>query len=134
MKTPRFKQRIKNRLERTKLKVFEKTSWVAGNSSALMESLRQTINFGTTTAGATYSAKTAARNVANGMVDYACQDYRCLALDCFGGCCDITATVCSFFPKTKVTTMVFAGCTAGSKFAHTLRDECKKAGGLPGCG
>ena len=98
MKKFRFRQRISNRLEKTKLKVFEKTSWVAGNSSALMETLRQVIDFGTTTAGAGYSAKTAAKNVANGMVDYACSDYRCLALDCFGSCCDATATVVTFFP------------------------------------
>lgn len=134
MKKFRFRQRLSNRLEKTKLKVFEKTSWVAGNSSALMETVRQVIDFGSTTVGAGYSAKTAAKNVANGMVDYACNDYRCLALDCFGSCCDATATVVAFFPKTRVTTVVFAGCTAGSKFAQTLRDECKKSGGLPGCG
>ena len=130
----RIKYRINNRLEKTKLKLFEKTSWVTGNSVALMETVKQAIDFGTTTAGAAYSAKTAAKNVANGIVDYACSDYRCLTLDCFESCCDATATVVAFFPKTRVTTVVFAGCTAGSKFAQTLRDECKKVGGLPGCG
>ena len=43
MKKFRFRQRISNRLEKTKLRVFEKTSWVAGNSSALMETLRQVL-------------------------------------------------------------------------------------------
>ena len=114
MKKFKFRQSISNRLEKTKLKAFEKTSWVAGNSFALMETVRQVIDFATTTTGAGYSAKTAAKNVANGMVNYACNDYRCLALDYFGNCCDATATVVVFFPKTRI---VFAGCTAGSKFA-----------------
>ena len=69
MKKSRFRQRISNRLEKTKVKVFEKTSWVAGNSFALMETGRQVIDFATTTTGAGYSAKTAAKNVANGMVN-----------------------------------------------------------------
>lgn len=134
MKKFKIRQRINNRLEKTKMKVFDKTGWVAGNSSASMETVIQVIDFSTTTAGASYSAKRAAKSVANGMVDYACSDYKCLTLDCFGSCCDATATVVAFFPKTRVTTLVFAGCTAGSKFAQTLRDECKKSGGLPGCG
>lgn len=99
-----------------------------------MESVRQALDFGTTTVRAGYSAKTAAKNVANGMVDYACSDYRCLDLYCLGSCYDATATVVDFFPKTRLTTVVFAGCTGGSKFAQTLRDEYKKSGGLPGCG
>lgn len=41
-----------------------------------METVRQVIDFGTTTAGASYGAKTAAKNVANGMANYTCNDYR----------------------------------------------------------
>lgn len=134
MKKFKIRQRINNRLEKTKLKVFQKTSWVAGNSSALMETVRQALDFSTTTVGASFSANKAAKNVANGMVDYACKDYRCLTLDCVGSCCDVTATVVAFFPKTRITTVIYAGCTASSKFCQTLRDECKKSGGLPGCG
>ena len=70
------------------------------------------------------------------MVDYVYSDYKCLALDCLGSCCDARAITVAFFPKTRITTTttVFDGCTAGSKFAQTLQDKYKKAGGLPGCG
>lgn len=45
----KFKQGIGNRLEKTKLKVFEKMSLVADNSSILMKSVQEILDFSTTT-------------------------------------------------------------------------------------
>jgi hypothetical protein len=129
--TSRFK--IRKRLNSTKLKAFEKASWVAGNSSALMEKIGQFLDIGATTGGSVYSARTAAFDVANALEDYTCSDYKCLTLDCIACCCDITSTGMSFFPKTKITGAVFAGCTATSTFSRTLRNKCREAGGLLGC-
>lgn len=128
----RFK--IRERFNSTKLKVYKKTVWVAGNSSVLMEKLTQLIDIGTTTGGSVYSARTAAIDVAHAAEDYACSDYKCLALDCIASGCDLVATGLSFLPKTKVTVTAFAGCTATSKFSRTLRNKCKEMnGGLLGC-
>ena len=68
----RFK--ICGRLNSTKLKAFEKAGWVAGNSSALMEKITQFLDIGATTAGSTYSTRTAAIDVADAAEDYACSD------------------------------------------------------------
>jgi hypothetical protein len=126
--------RIRERLSKTKLKAFEKASWVAGNSSALMEKLGQFLDIGTTTAGSVYSARTAAMDVANALEDYACSDYKCLTLDCVSSCCDLAAVGIAFLPKNNVTGAAFAGCTATSKFSRTLRNRCKEMeGGLFGC-
>lgn len=117
-----------------KLKLFEKTEWVAGNSSALMERLTQFIDASMTTGGSTYSAGRAAVDAAHALEDYSCGDYPCLSLDCIASGCDLVATVVSFLPKNKVTIVTFAGCTATSQFSRTLRNECKKIqGGLFGC-
>jgi hypothetical protein len=127
----RFK--IRKRLNSTKLKAFEKAGWVAGNSSALMEQIGQFLDIGATTGGSVYSARTAALDVANGLEDYACSDYKCLTLDCIACCCDIASTGISFLPKTKIAGKTFAACTATSKFSRTLRNKCKETGGLLGC-
>lgn len=104
----RFK--IRKRLNKTRLKAFEKAGWVAGNSSALMEKVNQFLDISTITAGSTYSARTAAIDIANAIEDYTCSDYKCLTLDCV------------------------AGCTATSKFSRTLRNKCKEMeNGLFGC-
>jgi len=63
-----------------------------------------------------------------------CSDYKCLTLDCIAAGCDLAATGVSFLPKTNVTVIAFAGCTATSKFSRTLRNKCKEVeGGLFGC-
>lgn len=125
--------KLRERLNSTKLKAFEKAGWVAGNSSAVIEKIGQFLDIGATTAGSVYSARTAAIDVAHGLEDYTCSDYRCLTLDCIACCCDIASTGISFLPKTSITGSVFAGCTATSKFSRTLRNKCKEAGGLLGC-
>ena len=126
--------RIRERLNKTKLKAFEKAAWVAGNSSALMEKIGQFLDIGATTAGSAYSARTAAINVANAVEDYACSDYKCLTLDCVASCCDVAAVGLAFLPKNNVTGAAFAGCTATSKFSRTLRNRCKEMeSGLFGC-
>ena len=128
----RFK--IRQRLNKTKLQGFEKTSWVAGNSSVLMEKITQLLDTSATTAGSVYSARTAAIDAVNAVEDYACKDYPCFTLDCIATGCDIAATGVSFLPKTNITGMAFAGCTATSKFCRTVRTRCKKLkGGLFGC-
>lgn len=126
--------RIRERLNETRLKAFEKVGWVAGNSSALMEKICQFIDIGATTAGSTYSARTAAIDIANAVEDYACSDYKCLTLDCVASCCDLGATGIAFLPKNNVTGVAFAACTATSKFSRTLRNKCKEMeSGLFGC-
>ena len=125
--------RLKERLNKTRLKAFEKAGWVAGNASDLMQKVGQFIDIGATTAGSAYSARTAAIDVANALEDYACSDYKCLTLDCVASCCDIAATGIAFLPKTNYTGAAFAGCTAASKFSRTLRNRCKEMGGLFGC-
>ena len=126
--------RIRERLNKTKLRVFEKAGWTVGNSSVLMEKLSQLVDLGSTTAGSTYSARTAAIDISNALEDYVCSDYKCLTLDCIASCCDVVATGVSFLPKNNVTCMTFAGCTATSKFSRTLRNRCKEIeGGLLGC-
>ena len=130
----RFRLRLRDRLNKTKLKAFDKVSWVAGNSSDLMQKIGQCIDIGTTTAGSAYSARSAALDVAHALEDYACSDYKCLTLDCIASCCDIAAAGIAFLPKTNVTGAAFAGCTATSKFSRTLRNKCKEMeGGLFGC-
>lgn len=125
---------IRERLNSTKLKAFEKAGWVAGNSSALMEKVTQSLDIGLTTGGAVYSAQTAAVDVAHAAEDYACSDYKCFTLDCIAASCDFAATGISFLPKNKVVGFAFAGCTATSKFSRTLRNKCKELeGGLLGC-
>ncbi len=125
---------IRKRLNKTKLKAFEKASWVAGNSSELTQKIIQFLDIGSTTAGSAYSARTAAVDVANALEDYACSDYKCLTLDCVASCCDLAATGIAFLPKNNFTGAAFAGCTATSKFSRTLRNRCKELeGGLLGC-
>ena len=100
----RFK--IRKRLNKTRLKAFEKADWVVGSS--------------------VYSARTAAVDIANALEDYACNDYKCLTLDCIASCCDLGATGIAFLPKNNITGAAFAGCTAASKFSRTLRNKCKE--------
>lgn len=119
----RFK--IRERLNSTKLKAFEKAGWIAGNSNALMEKITQFLDSGATTAGSTYSARTAAVGGADAAEDYACSDYKCLVLDCIAAGCDLAATGIAFLPKNNGTGIVFAGCTATSKFSRTLRNKWK---------
>ena len=110
----RFK--IRKRLNKTRLKAFEKADWVVGNSSALMQKIGQFLD------------------IANALEDYACNDYKCLTLDCIASCCDLGATGIAFLPKNNITGAAFAGCTAASKFSRTLRNKCKEInGGLLGC-
>lgn len=126
--------KIRERLNTTKLKAFEKAGWVAGNSSALMEKIAQFLDISATTAGSVYSARTAAIDVAHAAEDYSCSDYKCLTLDCIAAGCDLAAAGIAFFPKNNVTGMAFAGCTATSKFSRTLRKKCKEMeGGLFSC-
>lgn len=51
----RFK--IRKRLNKTKLKAFQKVDWATGNASALMEKVNQFLDISSTTAGSTYSAQ-----------------------------------------------------------------------------
>jgi hypothetical protein len=125
--------KIRERLNLTKLKALEKAGWVVGNSSALLEKIGQFMDIGAIIGGSVYSAKTAALNVANGLEDLACRDYKCLTLDCLACFCDVTAAGVAFLPKTNRTGAVFAGCTATSKFYRTLRGKCKDMSGLFGC-
>lgn len=130
----RTRFRIRKRLQATKLKAFEKAGWVAGNSSALMDKVTQLLDITATTGASTYSARTAAVDAVNAAEDYSCKDYPCFALDCVAAGCDVAATGISFLPKTNVTGIAFAGCTATSKFCRTVRNRCKKIkGGLFGC-
>lgn len=128
------KFKIRKRLNRTKLKVFEKVDWVTGNSSALMEKVTQLLDISATTGGSVYSARTAAIDTAHAIEDYVCTDYKCLTLDCIAACSDVIATGLAFLPKNNVTGLAFAGCTATSQFSRTLRNKCKQMeGGLFGC-
>lgn len=129
----KIRRRLNNRLNTTKLKVFENAKYVAGNSSALMEKLGQFLDIGSTVAGSGYSARKAAIDVANAAEDYTCQDYRCFILDCVSTGCDLAATGIAFLPKTNVTGACYAGCSAGAAFTRTLRNHCKSRGGLLGC-
>jgi hypothetical protein len=128
----RFK--IRKRLNSTKLKVFEKATLVAGNSSALMEKVTTLLDIGATTIGSVYSAEKAATDIAHAVEDYACSDYKCFTLDCIASGCDLAAAGIAFLPKNTATGFAFAGCSATSKFARTLRQKCKEMkGGLLGC-
>jgi hypothetical protein len=129
----RFK--IRKRLSSTKLKVFsDKPGFFLGNSSVLMEKVSLFLDIGATTGASSYSAKTAAIDLAHAVEDYACSDYRCLALDCLASGCDLAAVGISFLPKNQKTGAAFAGCTAASKFSRTLRNRCKQLEkGLFGC-
>jgi hypothetical protein len=68
----RFK--IRERLNSTKLKAFKKAGWVAGNSVRNRGKITQFLDIGATTAGFTYSARTAANDLAHATEDYACSD------------------------------------------------------------
>ena len=128
------KLKFRKRLDKTRLKAFEKVGWVAGNSSALMQKISQFLDIGITTAGSAYSARTAAIDIAHAVEDYACTDYKCLTLDCVASCCDLGATGIAFLPKNNITGTAFAACTATSKFSRTLRNKCKEMeGSLFGC-
>ena len=128
----RFK--IRERLNSTKLKVFEKAGWIAGNSSVLMEKVTTILDTGASTAVCVYSADKAAIDIAHAAEDYACSDYKCLTLDCIASGCDLAAFGIAFLPKNPKTGLVFAGLTGTSKFARTLRQKCKEMkGGLFGC-
>ena len=128
----RFK--IRERLNKTRLKAFEKAGWLAGNSTELIQKIGQFLDIGTTTAGSAYSARTAAIDIGNALEDYACSDYKCFTLDCIASFCDVGATGIAFLPKNNITGAAFAGCTAASKFSRTLRNKCKEMeGGLFGC-
>lgn len=118
--------KIQERLNKTRLKAFEKAGWVAGNSSTLIEKIGQFLDIVSTTAGSAYSARTAAIDIANAVEDYACSDYKCLTLDCVASCCDLGATGIAFLPKNNITGAAFAACTATSKFSRTLRNKCKE--------
>ena len=68
------KFKIRKRLNKTRLKAFEKPGWVAGNSSALMKKIGQFLVIGATIAGSTSSSRTAAIDITNAVEDYACSD------------------------------------------------------------
>ena len=133
-KTQMTKFKIRKRLNKTRLKVYEKVGWVTGNSSVLMQKINQFLDIGSTTAGSAYSARTAAIDIGNALKDYACRDYKCLTLYCIASCCDLGATEIAFLPKNNITGAAFGVCTATSKFSRTLRNKCKEMeGGLFGC-
>jgi hypothetical protein len=122
------KFKIRKRLNKTRLKAFEKAGWVAGNLSELMQKIGQFLDIGSTTAGYAYSARTAAADIANSLENYACSDYKCLTLDCVASCCDLGATGIVFLPKNNITGAAFAACTATSKFSRTLRNKMQRNG------
>ena len=95
----------------------------------------QLLDIGAIIGGSVYRARTAAIDVAHVVEDYVCRDYTCFTLDCIPAGFDIAATIVAFFPKTNVTSIVFAGSTAASKFLCTLRNKCKsvKGGLFGGC-
>lgn len=126
--------KIKHRLRSTRRKMFEKATWVAGNSSQLMQKINILLDIGTTTGGAVYSAKSAAVDTAHAIEDLQCSDYPCAILDGVALCCDIGAFGVSFLSRNITTGRAFAACTATSKFARTLRNKCKGSDwGLFGC-
>lgn len=69
--------KIKHRLRSTRRKMFEKSTWVAGNSSQLMQKINILLDIGTTTGGVVYSAKSAAVDTAHAIEDMQCSDYPC---------------------------------------------------------
>ena len=121
-----IKFRTRKRFNKTRLKEFQKASWVAGNSSALMQKISQFLDIGSTTAGSAYSVRIAAIYIANATEDYACSYYKFLTLDCVASCCDLAAAGVAFLPKNNVTGGAFAACTATSKFSRTLKNKCKE--------
>ena len=97
-----------NRAKKTRLYVMETVKWGAGNASALMDLL----STGVRTAAGSISARNAAVDIAHGVEDYACSDYKCLILD--------TAAA------------VFGITTSVSCFCRTLRNKCKETNAF-GC-
>jgi hypothetical protein len=125
-------QKVRKSFVSTKLWILEKSSWVAGNTSQVLEKISDFMDIGATTGGSVYSAQTAAVDLTHAVEDYGCGDYPCMVLDGIALCCDVGATAVSFLPKNKVSGFAFAGCTATSKFARTVRNKCKKTK-LLGC-
>ena len=136
----KIRQRLKGRVTKTKLKLFETfrsgsqivqhTEWATSNSTALVEAARNTIDLGVTTCSAVYSMRGAGINLANGLADYASGTYGSLSLDCLGFCCDAVAVGVTFLPRTNLTIQVYAACTGVSTFTRTTRSQCKKNTGI----
>lgn len=133
----KFRQRLKNRLESTRLK-----SWlprnpyssgmdIAGNSSDIIQKLGQLSDILLSTGGCYYSGNNVGHGVANAVEDYACADYKCLALDLIATTCDTCAFGCSaFLPKNNITGGLYATFIGVSKASTTIRTRCKQAGGF----
>ena len=110
-----------DRVKKTRLSVMESGKWAAGNASSLMELL----SIGTRTAGSSLSARNAAVDITHAVEDYACSDYKCLALDTVATACDLTGAVAAFIPG-NMPKKVFGVATSGSCFCRTLRNKCKE--------
>ena len=133
----KIRQRLKNRLESTRLNwwrnLYTSGMDIAGNSSDILYKLGQALDITLTTGGCIFSGQSMGTDIANAVEDYTCQDYKCLTLDCFAATCDAAAFGFSLLPKNNVTGCFFAGFSGASKGARTIRDRCKEAGGLLGC-
>lgn len=115
--------RLKARVKKTRLynNVVTASKWAAGNASALMDLLIT----GARTAGSSLNARNAAVDITHAVEDYACSDYKCLALDMVATACDVTGSVVAFLPG-NMTKRVFGAATSGSCFCRTLRNKCKE--------
>ena len=114
--------KIRQRLSSTKLKMLEASKWAAGNSSALMQKIAQTVDI-----SATFLKRSECSH-------WCCSCFRrlcmpCMTLDGIAATCDGVAAVVSFIPGC---TKIFAVTTASSCFCRTLRNKCKEAKGLLG--
>ena len=134
----RFKvrQRLKDRISKTRLKLFETfrsggqivqhTEQATSNTTVLVEVARNTIDLGVTTCCAVYSIRGAEINLANGLADYANGAHGSLCLDCFGFCCNTVSTGVAFLSRTNLTIKAYAACTGVSTFTRTTRSQYKK--------
>lgn len=140
----KLRNRLKNRLDKTKLKVYDdmsslyeklgwvkentgelaqNTNWLTGNTTELIQKINTGLEVGGATLGASYTARSAGLNLLNGMEDLCNEEYGCLGLDCLGLCCDAISTTMVFLPRNRVTNKVLAGCAATSQFTRTVRDK-----------
>jgi len=140
----KLRSRVKNRLNKTKLKVYDEmgslyeklgwakettselaqnTNWLTGNTTELIQKVNTGLEVGGATLGASYTARSAGLNLLNGIEDFCNEDYACLGLDCLGLCCDAVSTSMVFLPRNRVTNRVLAGCAATSQFSRTVRDK-----------
>lgn len=56
----KIRERFNKKQNKIRLNLWQKTDWVVGNSSEVMQKLGQFLDIGMTTAGSAYSARTAA--------------------------------------------------------------------------